>query len=888
MTADEIRKSFLDFFSARDHKIVPGIPLVPTDPSLLLTGAGVVQFRAYLEGHEKPPYPRAASCQRCVRTNDIELVGKTAIHCTFFEMLGNFSFGDYYKEETLTWGWEFLVDVCKLDPERIWGTYYPDDKEAHRIWTHKLGVPEERMLPVEGNFWGPVAATGACGPDSEAHYDLGPDVPGWCGKPVGKGKNNCHPECGCDRFVEVWNHVFTERFKHEDGSFTPLPKKNIDTGMGLERLVMAAQGHDNIYKTDLLAPIVAAVAEIITAGRKPQAGGRKEIGEDWRTKLIAEHARTVAFLILDGIIPSNEGRGYVLRRVLRRATRFGKLLGVDEPFLHFLMKDVVATMGGAYPELRDRREQIEKIVRIEDERFWDALLSGCNLLDRMLDRGDGKVLSGSDAFTLYDTYGFPLELTQEMAGERGVSVDTAGFDQAMARQRELGRVDRRAAERMECDLDPKLVAPLPDTEFVGHTTDCASSEVVAVFGEGCRQDSLPAGRTGYVVTAKTPFYAESGGQMGDTGTLTAAKASARVLDTQKIGSVHLHLVEVEEGVIAPGDIVSLEVHSARRDAIKRAHTATHLLHNALRMVLGDHVAQSGSLVEPDRLRFDFSHFGAVTEDEIERIERLVNERVLANSPTESATRRLDDAKEMGAIALFGEKYGEEVRVVRIGDYSMELCGGTHAERTGDIGFFLITSESSIGAGLRRIEALTGLAAFEEVAQNTALLRDASEKLRAQPAEIVESIEHLLGRAKTLEKEVEKLRRQSAGAEADEIVGRAVEKGGVKIVAERVETVEMPEIKDLVDAVAEKIKPGIVLIVGSADKTVLLVAKSAPELVAKGFHAGRFVKEIAAVVGGSGGGKPDFAQAGGKDPSKIDEALKAALDLAGRFASSAGA
>jgi alanyl-tRNA synthetase len=891
MTGNKIRQEFLKFFRERDHRIVDGIPLVPTDPSLLLTGAGVVQFRSYIEGVETPTFTRAASCQRCVRTNDIELVGKTAVHCTFFEMLGNFSFGDYYKRETLTWGWEFLVDVCRLDPDRIWGTVYPDDDEAWDIWTKELKVPADRMMRIDHNFWGPVAETGACGPDSEAHYDMGPDVPGYCGRPVGHGKDNCNPDCDCNRFAEVWNHVFTERYKNADGTFTPLPKKNIDTGMGLERLVMAAQGKQSIYETDLLGEIVEAAAKsLVPVWVEPTVPderklaefykGADELANDWRVRLIAEHSRTIAFMIMDGILPSNEGRGYVLRRVLRRASRYARTMGGFEGFLAHLMPSVVLTMGEAYPELRQKQHHITKIVDIEEDRFWDALQAGTSQLERMLEGvGSHHVLPGKDAFMLYDTFGFPLELTEEMCAEKGVTIDREGFEKAMHEQRTRARRDREKTTAADHEVDPAAIGQLPVTEFTGYIAEGSKGKIVAIFERGKQIGTLPDGHRGYIVTDRTPFYGESGGQVGDTGHMRGAGFEGLVTDVAKVGGVHLHIVEVQSGQASVGDTVDLEVDRERRRAIRRAHTATHLLQYALRQVLGPQVAQSGSLVEPDRLRFDFSHYQATQPDQLARVEDIINDRVLDNLEVKTFEKPIEEAKEMGAIALFGEKYGEVVRLVKTGDISLEFCGGTHVTRTGDIGLVTIMSESSIGAGLRRIEALTGEGARQFLNNVRQASESASAVLHVASADISLALTRMMEDLRARDKEIERLRGKQAGTAAGDYVKDAEVVNGVTIVAQHVPGADTKQIETLADAIADKAPTSIILLIGESDGKVPIVCKVSKDLVKKGAKAGDIVKQVAGILGGGGGGRPDFARGSGSDPSRIAEGLESARHLA---------
>jgi alanyl-tRNA synthetase len=833
-TSNELRQAFLDFFASKGHAISQGISLVPTDPSLFLTAAGVVPFRDVIEGREKPDAPRVASVQRCARTTDIENVGRYGRYHTFFEMLGNFSFGDYYKRESLTWGMEFVTEVLGLDKERIWATIYPDDEEAYRIWTAEIGLPPERIVRLSDNFWGPLAIPGACGPDSEIYYDLGPDYDGES------------PGDDGDRYLEFWNHVFTELQQQPDGSFAPLPSKNIDTGMGLERLTRIVQGVKSVYDTDLFAPIMAKVAALVS-----EAGGDIE-GEDlFRQRIIADHARAAVFMIMDGILPENSGREYILRRLIRRADREGKMLGLPGPFLHTVVPVVVEQMKPGYPQLVEKQDFITEVLRREEERFFQLLPQGMNALDGML-REDGRAkLTGAEAFRLWSSFGFPLEMTQEIVAEHGLPpVDPAEYE--AAEQGHSGVSGKHAvAGGPAADL-----SRFPATEFVGYHTITTDARVLGVV-DGNR-----------VVLDRTPFYGESGGQTGDQGTL----GEARVTDTQKIGGVFLHTLE--GGMPAEGETVTATVDLDRRRAITRAHTATHLLHWALHQVVGPHATQKGSLVEPDRLRFDFSHLQALTPEEVERIERMVNEQVLRNAPVETCLMPISEAKNLGAMMLFGEKYGSEVRVVSVGDYSKELCGGTHAGRAGDIGLFRLTSESSVASGTRRIEAVTGMRAWEHVREQDALLAEAAREAGGTPAELPGRLTALKSQVSALKRDLHKARTSGGADRTQALAASAQDVAGVKLVSAAMDDADAEQLKAAADRVADALGSGVVVLGGANDGKVMFVAKVTKDLAGRA-HAGNLVREVAKIAGGGGGGRPDFAQAGGKNPERLADALAAA-------------
>ena len=857
-TSNELRQSFLDFFASKGHHAQPGISLVPTDPSLFLTGAGVVPFRAVIEGREKPAHLRVATCQRCVRTNDIENVGKFARYHTFFEMLGNFSFGDYYKQESLVWGWEFITETMKLDPDRIWGTIYPDDEEAFGIWTKDIGLPAERVLRLEDNFWGPVAETGACGPDSEVFYDLGPEY--GCGNP------DCQPGCECDRYLEFWNHVFTELHKNEDGSFKPLPHRNIDTGMGLERLTCLVQGVESVYETDLFAPILDTVDALI-ASATGQTGSR----DDWRKRVVADHARAITFLVMDGIYPSNSGRGYVLRRVLRRAATYGRLLGIDHTFLHELVPVVIEKMSPGYPELPEKAEVITRIVSGEEQKYAEALERGMPIFLQRAEKEAEGIIDGAFAFDIYQTYGLPRELQYELAAEYGAAIDERGWDRAESAHRETSGAGV-AVKELGVALD------LAETEFLGYDELEAEGEVLSVLVDGEAVESIEAGGEGLVALDRTPCYGESGGQVGDTGRMTDGGMIATVLDTQKYDGVYVHHVRVEEGAIHTGMRLRTEVDAGRREAIQRAHTATHLLHAALRQTLGDHVVQRGSVVEADRLRFDFAHDEAVSPVELRRIEQIVNAAVLENIELEIAEKPLAEAREMGAMALFGEKYGEVVRVVQIPGTSIELCGGTHVARIGDIGLISISSEGSVGAGVRRIHATSGMASLAHLQRLDGQLHDAAAALATGPDSLLARILAQEQTISDLRKQVAEARETQAGGLVESLLAEAVEVEGVPVLAATVEIDDASAVKALVDTLMERQGDGVVVLGATTNGKGLFIGKVSADQVKSGLHAGNLIREVAKRAGGGGGGRPNFAQAGAKDASRVPEAVQAVPEL----------
>jgi len=863
LTGNELRRKFLQFFAGKDHLILPSYPLIPeNDPTLLLIGAGMAPFKPFFTGKMKPPHLRVATSQKCVRTGDIENVGRTARHHTFFEMLGNFSFGDYFKKEAAAWAWEFVTEHLGLPPDKLWITIHTKDDEAFEVWHKHVGIPADRIVRLEDNFW--EIGPGPCGPCSEIYVDLGPER--GCGSP------DCAVGCDCDRYLEIWNLVFTQYDRDEAGNYTPLAKKNIDTGAGLERIASVLQNKKSNFETDLLFPIIAYMEKV--AGVKYGAAAKTDVS----LKVIADHGRSMVVMIGDGILPANEGRGYVLRRILRRAVRHGRLLGVDKPFLAGVVDVVAAIFAEPYPDIADKRDYIKKAVQMEEERFNATLLQGLELLGkhiRDIRAAGGRTLDGTAAFRLYDTFGFPRELTEEILAENELAMDKAAFDAAMTEQRERARAARTENERIALP-DLAGVIAVPPAQDPG-----ADSGRIAVLLKGGEiVPEVGDGEEAAVILSVTPFYAEGGGQVGDTGTIVAPLGKMRVTGVQKMpdGTVY-HLGYIEEGVLKTGDAVKMAVDMARRQATARNHTATHLLHAALKQVLGSHVNQAGSFVGPDRLRFDFSHFAPVTAAELAEVERIVNRVVLDNLPVTVIETTQELAKEMGAVALFGEKYGRKVRVVIAGDFSKELCGGTHVNSSAEIGLFKIVSEASVGSGLRRIEALTGAGALEYVAGREEILAAAAAALKTRPEELAGKVEALLDDIKDLEQKLAGANTKLARLAVQELVAQGEKVGGLQVVAGRVDAGGMDDLRSVADMVRDRLADGVVILGAVSGDKVNFVAMATAGAVARGVHAGNIVKAAATVAGGGGGGRPDMAQAGGRQPGKIAEALAAAAATA---------
>jgi alanyl-tRNA synthetase len=853
MTSSEIRASFLEFFRKNGHAVVPSSSLVPgNDPTLLFTNAGMVQFKDVFLGKEVREYSRAATSQRCVRAggkhNDLENVGYTARHHTFFEMLGNFSFGDYFKREAIHFAWNFVTGTLGIPKDRLWVTVFEEDDEAARIWTDDMGIDPTRCTRMgeKSNFWS-MGETGPCGPCTEIFYDHGPEVPGG---PPGS------PDEDGDRYVEIWNLVFMQYDRSSDGVLVPLPKPSVDTGMGLERVAAVMQGVHSNYDIDLFKALIRAAADIT---------GTHDLDSS-SLRVIADHIRACTFLIIDGVVPSNEGRGYVLRRIIRRAIRHGYKLGQTQPFFHKLVSTLAREMGPYYTELVSGEERATQVLAQEESRFAETLATGMALLDAEAAKLTSSVIPGETVFRLYDTYGFPLDLTADVARERGLTIDQAGFDAAMDAQR--GRA--RAASKFGTDLRESVKLP-GRTAFSGYECLGDKGKVTALIFDGALVDSLRPGQEGHVVLDQTPFYAESGGQIGDTGTLVGGTANFTVRDTRKIGASFAHVGVLDSGVLRVGDEVEALVDGDRRHAIALNHSATHLLHAALRQVLGKHVQQKGSLVAPDRLRFDFSHTQPVSPDELRQIEELVNAAIRGNAPAATRVMALDEAVAAGAMSLFGEKYESDVRVLSIGDFSMELCGGTHVERAGDIGFFKIIGESGVAAGVRRVEAVTGQAAFEWVARADQVLRDVAFMLRGSREDVDEKVRELVDRARRLEKDIQQLKSKLASGQSGDLSVQAKDVGGIKVLAAQVEGADARALRDALDQLKNKLGSCIVVLATVKEGKVVLVAGVSTDLLAQ-FNAGDIVGAVAAQVGGRGGGRADFAQAGGTQPEKLSEAL----------------
>ncbi len=866
MKSSEIRRVFLDFFREKDHLVLPSFPLVPqNDPTLLLVGAGMAPLKPYFTGEKTPPHARVATCQKCVRTPDIEKVGITARHATFFEMLGNFSFGDYFKEDAIPWSWELMTKAYGLPPERLYVSIYLEDEEAFSIWKDKVGVPVEKIyrLGKEDNFW--EIGTGPCGPCSEIYYDLGPQY--------GCGKADCQVGCDCDRYLEVWNLVFTQFEKDAEGNYTPLEQKNIDTGAGLERLAIVMQGVSSFFEIDIVRPLVEyfAAQAGIDYGKDPK--------KDISLRVITEHLRGLSFLIADGVLPSNEGRGYVLRRILRRAVRHGKLLEIEPPFLFFAVPLLVEMMQDPYTELKEKEELIKKIIRLEEERFNETLEQGMVLLEEQLAalQKDGKsILPGKIAFKLYDTFGFPVDLTREILEEKNFQMDDEGFEKFLEDQRERGRAAHGSRSQGRDNLFT-LVKGF-STRFVGYEALESEGEVIGILSPS-RKELVSEAKAGeeescYLLLDQSPFYAERGGQVGDTGIINFPEGSGRVTNTVtgSSGEEILHLVEIEKGMIRQGEKVVAVVDKERRKEIARNHTATHLLHRTLKTMLGSHVNQAGSFVAPDRLRFDFTHFAQPDEEELNRIEDAVNNVILNNMDVITLITDLEQAARMGAEALFEEKYADKVRVIEIGDYSLELCGGTHVNSTGELGICKIIDESGIGSGMRRIEALTGRQAYRFVEEQELKLKEIASVMKVSREQAASKVREMMESQKELQRKVKQLQQQVAQQQAESLLQKTEHTAGVPVLSTQVEVENMEILREYLDKLKEKMESGIIMLGTLSNGKVIFAAAVTRDLVEKGFHAGNLIGEVAKLTGGGGGGRPDMAQAGGKDPDKLPYAL----------------
>ncbi len=867
---NELRKMFLEFFESKGHLKLDSFSLIPhNDNSLLLINSGMAPLKPYFTGQEIPPRTRVTTCQKCIRTGDIENVGKTARHGTFFEMLGNFSFGDYFKHEAIAWTWEFLTEVVGLDADRLYPSVYFEDDEAFDIWNKEIGIAPERIFKFgkEDNFW--EHGAGPCGPCSEVYYDRG--------EKYGCGKPDCTVGCDCDRYMEVWNNVFTQFDNDGKGNYEELEKKNIDTGMGLERLAVVVQDVDSIFDVDTIKALRDKVCDM--AGVTYKESEKKDIS----IRLITDHIRSVTFMTSDGILPSNEGRGYVLRRLLRRAARHGRLLGIKGSFLAELSKTVIEVSKDAYPELADKKEHIFATLNKEEENFNRTIDQGLSILEAFVDeikKSGSNKLSGENAFKLYDTYGFPLDLTKEILEDEGIEVDEEGFNACMQTQRETARKARKITNYMGADSTVYEQIPVDiETTFVGYDKLDFESPIVAITNENAVADKLAEGETGSILVAETPFYATMGGQCGDTGIISTPNATFVVKDTVKVvGGKTAHIGYVESGDFSVNEKVVLTVDSDRRGLICKNHSATHLLQKALKIVLGGHVEQAGSYVAEDRLRFDFTHMQAMTKEEIARVEAIVNEEIENDIQVRTDIMALEEAKKTGAMALFGEKYGDTVRVVTMGDFSKELCGGTHVPKTGVIGNFKIVSEQGVAAGVRRIEALTSKGAIDYYNKLEEELMTASYAAKTEPAKLAERIESMLAEIKSLQSENKKLKDKIAKASASDALSDAVDVDGIKVLPVKVKDVDMNELRSLGDDFKSKLGSSVIILASNMGDKVNLIVMATDDAVAKGAHAGNIIKEIAPIVGGGGGGRPNMAQAGGKNPAGIDEALAKGVEL----------
>lgn len=863
----DIREKFLKFFESKGHLLHPSYSLIPkNDKSLLLIGAGMAPLKKYFTGEETPPAKRMTTSQKCVRTGDIDNVGKTLRHLTFFEMLGNFSFGDYFKTEAIHWAWEFLTEVMKLPAEKLWVSVYEKDDEAYRIWHDEIGIPAERIVKLgkEDNFW--ELEVGPSGPDSEIHYDKGEEF--GCGCP------DCKPGCDCDRFLEVWNLVFTQFDKDKNGEYHPLPHPNIDTGMGLERIACIMENVDSVYDIKAIRKIMDTVADI--CGKK--YGDDKD--DDIHFRIIGDHSRAITFLISDGVVPSNEGRGYVLRKLIRRASRHGMLLGIKQSFLEAPVTEVIESWGRAYPELIENKKVILEVLNTEEERFQRTIVQGTELLTQKiadLKSKMKKVLSGEDAFVLYDTYGFPADLTEEILEDEGLSYDKEGFKEAMDEQRTRAR---EALDKSDSGWkkDSKIEFDSEIGKFSGYEMNETTTKITDIYVDGKKTDELPTEAEGIVILEDTPFYGESGGQVGDIGEIIGDDFRLEVLDTQKTkDGLYLQICKTVDGVAKKGAEVSTKIDTKRRDDIRRNHSATHLLHAALREVLGTHVHQAGSLVNPERLRFDFSHYQAMTEEEIKEVERIVNEKVLESIPVVTEIKSLKEAKDEGVTGLFESKYGDVVRVLKMGKFSMELCGGTHVRNTSEIGLFKIVSETGVAAGVRRIEAVTGHASYKYVLKNEELIKSVENRLKTTRENIEQRIGEMEKHEREQRKEIESIKAKLLGNAASDMTTEIKEINGIKVLAKVFEGVEPNELKNIADEIRNKEDSILVILASKNGGGLNLLVAASKGLVKEGINSGNIVRNIAKALGGNGGGRPDMAMAGAKDVDKVNEVFQKIAD-----------
>ena len=862
MSGNELREKYLNFFSSKGHLRLPSASLIPeNDPTLLMIGAGMAPFKPFFTGKMKPPSLRITTSQKCVRTGDIENVGRTARHQTFFEMLGNFSFGDYFKHDAIHWAWEFLTKELEMPADKLWVTIYPDDDEAYKIWSEEVGVDPAHIVKLADNFW--EIGPGPCGPCSEIYIDLGEER--------GCGSADCAVGCDCDRFLEIWNLVFTQFDRSEDGQYMPLAKKNIDTGAGLERLASVLQNKKSNFETDLLFPIIEYASDVADV---PYEQNDKT---DVSLKVIADHARSMTVMIMDGILPSNEGRGYVLRRIIRRAIRHGRLLGIEKSFLTGAVAAVIKIFGNIYPELIAKQDYIKKVISLEEDRFHATLAQGLDLLNKEIEtlKNNGtQVLDGQIAFKLYDTFGFPWELTAEIIEENGIGMDKAGFDAAMQEQRQRARNARQENQRIAIPDLRNL-----DTDHLLVDEAAKNAKIVCIWKDGVMVESINDGEEAGIILDITPFYAEGGGQAGDAGSLDGELGKVAVHNAKKLpnGTVY-HLGYVQEGSLKVGDAVNITVDRVKKLATARNHTATHLLQAALKQVVGEHVNQAGSSVNSERLRFDFSHFEPVTAEQLQAVEQIVTDKILAAISVDIIETTQDKAKKMGAMALFGEKYGDRVRVVSVGDFSKELCGGTHVANIAEIGLFKIISETGVASGVRRIEAVTGAGAIDFVNSKLQVLQVVAERLKTRQEDVVDRLDGLLHNVKTMEDHLAELSLLKVKSQVEQLQQVCQEHQGVSVIMSETAASDMDELRQIADLACEKLECGVIVLAAAvAEDKVNFVAKATKAAVAKGIHAGNLIKSAAKVAGGGGGGRPDMAQAGGKNPAKVTEALAVALD-----------
>ena len=875
MKVNEIRSAFLEFFREKGHYVQESFPLVPiNDKSLLLINAGMAPLKNYFIGTETPPSKRMVSCQKCIRTGDIENVGITARHATFFEMLGNFSFGDYFKNEATQWAWEFVTEYLKLDKDLLWVTVYEEDDEALEIWAQNVKVPRERIVKLgkADNFWEIGTGTGPCGPCSEIYIDRG--------EKYGCGSDACKPGCDCDRFLEFWNLVFTQFDKDEEGNYNRLKNPNIDTGMGLERIACIMQGVDSIFDIDTMKNIRDQVCTI--SKKEYNASNQTDIS----IRIITDHIRAVTFMLCDGVLPSNEGRGYILRRLLRRAARHGKLLGINGEFLCELCDVVIAEFGDAYPQLVEKKEYIKKIILIEEQKFIETIDQGLSILENLINELDNKnsdTLSGEDAFKLYDTFGFPIEMTEEILQENAKKVDREEFERLMDEQREKARTARLSQDNEGWKKDSLEIPADISTEFIGYEYTEADVRVLYVSNETDGSEVLNPGEKGIVIFDRTPFYAEGGGQVGDKGTVYSESVNAAVIDTQKAsGQIIIHKVSVNSGKLQTGDNVRAQIESGKRKSIQANHSATHLLHRALKMVLGEHVAQAGSYVNDSRLRFDFTHFEALTDKELEEVTEIVNNAIISSYPVKKEYMSIEDAKKAGATAQFDEKYGNEVRVVSMGDFSMELCGGTHVNNTSEIMGFKILSENGVASGTRRIEAVTGKGVMDYLKEKELKLNSITDILKCKEIAVISRLEQLVEENRSCKKEIEKLKKEIALSQISDLINVAEDVKGIKLIRKSFEGMTSEDLRNTAELLIDRNDSLVVLFAGESDGKINYVCAAGKTAQSRGAHAGKIVKEVAAIAGGGGGGKPGFAQAGGKDLDKLQDSIDAVLDIAGGF------